>query len=125
MIDVATFQYSASRLQDLYNHLKSKGFNVYMPGIKHGDCITPYIVVKNDGATSIVGTSSKSSLYMVMCYVPKQSYSKLEPYVQSAKKAICELQPMFIATGLESSSFYDDSVKAHTVSIQYRNSKKI
>ena len=37
--------------------------------------------------------------YAVMCYVPKQAYSTLEPLVQKVKKAMKELEPMIMPYG--------------------------
>lgn len=124
-IDTSSFQYADSRLQDLYRHLKSKGFDVYFPGIKSGECTKPYIVIKNDGGTKHTSFSTNVDLYSIMCYVPKQSYSKLEPYVMSVKMAMKEIIPLFHEHGQETPSYYDDSVKAHMVSIEYRNYKKL
>ncbi len=124
-IDTSTFEYADSRLMDLYQHLKDNGFDVYMPAIKSGECTSPYIVIKNDGGTKHSSFSSNVDLYSIMCYVPKQSYSKLEPLVQSVKTAMKDLVPLFHPNGQETPSYYDDSVKAHMVSIEYKNYKKL
>lgn len=120
----SNFNYEDTRLKDLYNHLKRNGFEVYMPGIKHGDCLEPYIVVKNDAAINILGTTSHSQLYTILCYVPKNRYSDLESLVTNVKATMYDLKPLFMPTGLQTSSFYDDDIKAHMISIQYRNSRK-
>lgn len=125
MIDCSTFQYKESRWADLYVHLKSKGFDVYSPGIKAGECTAPYIVIALDGSTKLSSVSTDEDRYSVMCYVPKKEYSKLEPMVQKVKQAMKEIEPIFMPYGEQTSSFYDDSVKSHMVSITYRNNKKI
>ena len=107
MVD-ANFEYADSRWQDIYLHLKKSGFDVYSPGVKTGDCTKEYI-----------------DLYAVMCYVPKQAYSTLEPLVQKVKKAMKELEPMIMPYGSQTPSYYDDSYKAHMISIEYKNHKKI
>ena len=43
------FDFQESRWQDLYLHLKNKGYDVYAPAQKVGECTEPYLVVKNDG----------------------------------------------------------------------------
>lgn len=123
MID-ASFKPKESRWQDIYIHLKKSGFNVYSPGIKIGDCTKEYVVVKNDGSVSLSNISTDDDLYAVMCYVPKQQYSKLEPLVQKVKRAMKELEPMILPYGSQTPSYYDDGVKAHMVSIEYKNHKK-
>lgn len=124
-IDTSEFEYAESRLMDLYQHLKNKGFDVYMPGIKSGECTSPYVVVKNDGGTKHISFSSNVDLYSIMCYVPKQSYSRLEPFVTSVEKAMKDIVPLFHPQGQKTPSYYDDSVKAHMISIEYKNYKKL
>ena len=125
MINTKTFEYSISRWKDISLHLKIKGFDVYSPGTKTGDCMSKYIVVKNNGSSKMAGFSTDVDLYSVMCYVPKDKYSQLEPFVQEVKKAMKELEPMILPYGSQTPSFYDDSFNAHMVSIEYKNYKKI
>lgn len=87
--------------------------------------MAPYVVIKNDGSSKHSSFSTDVDLYSVMCYVPKQSYSILEPFVQRVKKAMKELEPMILPYGSQTPSYYDESVKAHMVSIEYKNYKKI
>ena len=125
MIDVDTFGYKESRWQDIFLHLKNEGFDVYSPGVKVGECESEYLVIKNDGSSKHVSFSTDIDLYAVMCYVPKQKYSELEPFVQKVKKSMKELEPMIKPYGSQTPSYYDDSVKAHMVSIEYKNYKKL
>lgn len=124
MID-KNFTYLGSRWQDIFKHLTSSGFDVYSPGMKVGECTKEYVVVKNDGSSRLASFSTDDDLYAVMCYVPKQSYSKLEPMVQRVKKAMKELEPMILPYGSQTPSFYDDSYKAHMISVEYKNHKKL
>lgn len=125
MIDTKTFEYSDSRWQDIFLHLEKSGFDVYPPGIKVGECTSQYIVVKNDGSTRHANISTDDDFYAVMCYVPRGSYSTLEPMVQAVKRAMKGLEPMILPYGSQTPSYYDDSYKAHMVSIQYKNYKKL
>lgn len=125
MIDTKEFVPLESRWQDIYIHLKNKGYDVYPPGIKVGDCIEPYVVIKNDGSYKHVNFSTDRDMYAILCYVPKGQYSKLEPLVQNIKKDMKELEPMIIAYGQQMPSYYDDTCKAHYISIEYENYKKI
>lgn len=125
MINTKTFEPADSRWQDIFLHLQSTGFDVYPPAIKVGECQAAYIVVKNDGSSKHAGISTDDDFYAVMCYVPKQAYSSLEPLVQRVKKSMKELEPMILPYGSQTPSYYDDSVKAHMVSIQYKNYKKM
>ncbi len=125
MIDTKTFQPTDSRWQDIFLHLQSAGFDVYSPGVKTGECMAEYIVVKNDGSTRHVNFSTDVDLYAVMCYVPKEKYSTLEQLIQKVKKSMKGLEPMIRPYGSQTPSYYDDSVKAHMVSIEYQNYKKL
>lgn len=115
---------AANRWQDIYLHLK-ESFDTYSPGTKLGECEESYIVIKNDGSTKHPSFSTDIDLYAVMCYVPKQSYSSLETLIQQVKKEMKGLEPMIMPYGLQTPSFYDDTLKAHMVSISYRNYKKL
>lgn len=125
MIDTNTFEYNESRWQDIFLHLKNQGFDVYSPGIKVGECISEYLVVKNDGSSKHLSFSTDVDLYAVLCYVPRDKYSSLEPLVQKVKKSMKGLEPMIKPYGSQTPSYYDDSVKAHMVSVEYMNYKKI
>lgn len=115
----------SSRWADIFKHLKSKGFEVYSPGIKVGDCESKYIVVKHVGSVRRLGISTNEDYYSVMCYVPKQNYSELEPFVMNVKEAMKEIEPMLLPRGQEMPSFYDDTYSAHMISIEYKNYKKM
>lgn len=125
MIDVSTFEYKDSRWQDIFLNLKKQGFDVYSPGIKTGECVSEYVVVKNDGSSKHTSFSTDVDLYAIMCYVPKNKYSSLEPLVQRVKNAMKRLEPMIKPYGTQTPSYYDDSYKAHMVSIEYKNYKKL
>lgn len=124
-ISTIDFKPKESRWQDLYAHLKSKGYDVYAPEEKVGECIEPYIVVKNDGSYRHVNFSTDRDRYSVEVYVPKRRYSELEPLVQRVKSDLKELYPMLQLYGQQLPSYYDDDVKAHYIAIEYENYKKV
>ena len=114
-----------SRWQDIFLHLKNEGFEIYSPAIKTGECKSEYIVVKNNGSSKLAAFSTDDDLYSVMCYVPKTKYSELEVLVQRVKASMKKLEPMIKPYGSQTPSFYDDSIKAHMISIEYKNHKKM
>lgn len=124
MID-GNFIYADSRWQDIFLHLKKAGFEVYPPGTKVGECLSEYVVVKNNGSSKHAKFSTDVDLYSVMCYVPKEEYSKLEPFVQRVKEIMKGLRPMISPQGNQTPSYYDDKCKAHMVSMNYKNYKKL
>lgn len=114
-----------SRWQDIFLHLKRDGFDVYSPGVKTGECTKPYVVIKNDGSSQHTSFSTDVDLYAVMVYVPKQAYSELEPMVQKVKASMKKLEPMILPYGQQTPSYYDETYKAHMISIEYKNYKKM
>ena len=125
MINTRTFEPGLSRWDDIFTHLKNAGFDVYSPGTKLGECKSEYVVVKNDGSSRHAGVSTDDDFYAVLCYVPQHKYSALEPLIQRVKKTMKGLEPMILPAGSQTPSYYDDSFKAHMVSIQYKNYKKL
>lgn len=114
-----------NRTQDIYNFLNSKHFDVYMPNQHDGDCLKPYVVVKYDGFAKHANFSTNTHSYSLMCYVPKDKYSLLDTFVADVVNAMLEMQPMIVPNGYASPSFYDDDLKAHMMSIEYNNYRKI
>jgi hypothetical protein len=115
---------NASRWQDIYMHLKNNGIAVYSPATKTGDCTAPYVVAMDDGTSQYMSFSSTITYYSLMCYVPASAYSTLSPYVEKVRGIMDGLRPMIMPTGQETPAFYDDTFKAHMISIQYRNYKR-
>lgn len=116
---------ASNRWRDICDHLKSKGFDVYAPAQHKGECTTRYVVIKALQALRVSSFSSISQVYDVMLYVPQAEYSRLEEFVGELESAMTELEPMVMPMHYRTPSFYDESVKGHMVSIQYRNSRKI
>lgn len=114
-----------SRWQDIYKHLKIHGFEVYSPGQHEGECTSPYVVVKDAGTVKLESFSSNRSLYDILCYVPKDHFSKLEPFVHSVEESMKGLYPMIRPAHYKTPSFYDDTVKGHMISVQYINYQQI
>lgn len=119
-----SMDYEETVWEQLYKHLKEKGFEVYAPGEKLGDCERPYLVVMIDTGAKHISFSTDQDYYTILCYVPYSQYSKLERLILSVKEAMVDLKPMLRSNGYRSPSFADDTIKAHMVSLQYYNYKK-
>lgn len=113
-----------SQWKTIYRHLTGRGFSVYSPGQHQGECVEPYVVVRTADSTPKLLFTSHTVVYDLLCYVPRDKYSTLEDYVMSVKQAMKSLYPAIIPTQYETASYYDDEVKAHMISIEYRNSVK-
>lgn len=114
-----------SRIQDIYLYLKGEGLDVYFPAQKVGECLSPYVVVKDATTSQFLDYSSTITYYDIMCYVPKEHFSELDPFVERVKEIMKGMVPMIKPTYSQTQSFYDDSVKAHMISVQYKNYRKI
>lgn len=125
MINTSEFKPLKNRWQDIFKHLKDKGYKVYSPGTKLGDCTFRYLVIKFEGSTRLAGISTDDDLYSVLCYVPQQEYSELDSFVQCVKNDMRELEPMILPYGSILPSYYDDAVHAHYATLEYKNHKKI
>lgn len=118
-------QYEQDRIQDIFVHLQNKGFDVYFPSQHEGECISPYVVIKGYTNTQFRQYSSTVQYYDLLCYVPKDHFSTLYPFVDSIKTAMKELSPMIRPAFFDTASYYDEEIKAHMVSIQYLNYRKM
>ena len=95
---------------------------IYPPATKNGECKSKYIVVKTAGSTQLSNYSTEQHFYNILLYVPQNEYDELEEFKNEVVKAINEkLFPLLMPTGQEQPDFFDDSYKAHVISIQYRN----
>lgn len=108
---------------DIYKQLQDAGIEVYFPNQKKGECKNPYAVVKDTGTSQYRGFSSEVTTYGVLCYVPVDKYSNLQIFTNTVKEAMKGLWPMIVPMRYETPPFYDDTVKAHMTSVQYRNVK--
>lgn len=117
-------KHEKTRLMDIYAHLRDNEIDVYTPAQHTGECTAPYVVVKDSGTDQYNNFSSTRTLYDIMCYIPKNQFTYLEQYVDKVKTIMEGLKPMIMPMHYETPSFYDDTVKAHMISIQYRNYKK-
>lgn len=104
-------------------------YPTYFPSQHKGDCIEPYIVIKQAGTvdsySGLLNISSERPLYTIMCYVPVNEYSKLDDMVLNVKQTMKALYPLLMYAGNQTPSFYDDTINGHMVSFQYQNCRKI
>ena len=114
-----------TRWQDIFSHLEKNGIDARSPGVSVGACQAPYVVIKHNSGTRKPGFSTNVDTYSVMVYVPQEAYSELEVQVQRVKKVMKKLEPMILPLGFQTPSYYDDGFKAHMISIEYRNHKKM
>lgn len=113
-----------SRWKDIFRHLKQVGYAVYSPGQKKGECTSPYLVIRDAGASKAMGISSTIQLYEILIYLPENQYSRIEEYVRETEKAMDGMWPMLRPTHFKTTPFYDEQIKGWMTSIQYQNYQK-
>lgn len=106
----------------IYKHLKENGFDVYSIGQHKGICKSPYIVIKENGESEIIGTSLTNDIVELLIYYPIGTYSKLNEYKQST------LYTMKLLKGIRRvveamPTVIDDDKKAYMTSFTYRKIK--
>ena len=109
--------------ENIATQFNEAGYEFYPPATKTGECKSRYIVCKASGVSPIGSFSSEVHYYTFMLYVPQNQYTELERFKKEVKELINKkLYPLLIDLGSETPDFYDEEVKAHMVSLMYRNS---
>lgn len=102
--------------------LKENNIDAYPPANKKGECTKEYVVVKNAGSSQIGTLSSEVHYTDIICYVPQNKYTSLEPFKNRVKQIIHDnLYPRLMETGSETQDYFDDDIKGHMVSFMLRN----
>lgn len=114
-----------SILKQIRDNLRNHGFETYYPTQHEGDCLSEYVVIGYSGSVDILDVSSAIDTYVIMCYVPKNKYSKLMEMVEKIREAMMSVFPLVRETGMQTVSYYDEDIKGHMVSIEYANYRKI
>jgi hypothetical protein len=99
-------------------YLESKGFTVYPPSTKNGECTSDYLVLADANSTQIGTFSSEYHYYDILCY--SKTYTGVLKLNDSMKVAMKEFVPQLMPTGNETQAYYDTEVKAFMISVEYR-----
>lgn len=111
--------------QTIADKFLERGIEIYPPAIQRGECKNAYCVLKDSGASPINGCSSQRQLFDLMCYVPQNKYTSLEPFVAKCKEVMDQdVYPLVLPTGLETPSFFDDTINAYMISVEYRANRR-
>lgn len=105
----------------IFRHLKSKGYDVYPPGIKEGECTSMYVAIRHAGISEVVGFSTDSHFYDIMLYLPHNRYSEIDIEIRRIKEHMDELFPLIRPTRHIDIPFWDYEIKAWQTSIEYVN----
>lgn len=114
-----------TRLKDIYICLKNAKFDTYFVGQHKGDCISPYVVIKQGVSTKYDNLSTNVQYYDILIYVPQNNPSKIEVLLDEVEQAMKALYPMIKSQNSRTEMFFDDSVKGWMRSTLYSNYRKI
>lgn len=112
-------------LEDIYDTLKENGFETYYPSQKVGECKSEYVVIKKEGSSQHGTFKTDDDQYSILCYVPQTRYGDLERLLLKVKSTMKKIYPRVIPLGSQSPSYYDELIKAHMITIYYKNYKKM
>lgn len=102
------------------NALRTAGLTVKLPGQYEAPCKEPYVVVHDGGTYGYAANRHTGyTLLYVRCYVPIDSYSKLQLLMESVKTALAPFS-FIMPTGNEGIHQIDNTYKAHTSYVEYQ-----
>lgn len=113
-----------SRLEDIYDCLKSAGIDVYLSGQHKGECRSNYVVVKPGIVTKYLQLSTNIAYYELLCYVPADYPARIEHFKDQVKTAMLNISPMVKPSNMETNPYFDEAVKGWMVDITYQNYRK-
>lgn len=116
-----------SRLEDIFLFLKEEGVNVYLPAHHTGECLERYVVLRPSLGAKLEGFSTFYQSYQLLMYIPRDEVSQIEVYVEQIREIMKPLKQrlMIRETYFRASPYYEDSVKAYMVDLEYRLYRKI
>jgi hypothetical protein len=101
-----------------FEFLEEKGFEVYPPSTKTGECTKDYLVLKDANTAQISTFSSEYHYYDILCY--SKNYTGVLELNDKMKNVMKEFVPQLMPTGNETQAYYDTDVKAFMISVEYR-----
>ena len=108
---------------ELFEFLKSSGFETYFIGQKKGACTRKYIVIRDAGTIPIYSNKAGTQIIDIIGYVPESKYIEIEEFKENIKETMKEYAARI--TGEESPVIPEDDFKAYSFSITYQIQKLI
>lgn len=110
-------------LVNLYGFLVDRSIDVYFVGQHKGECVKPYVVLKDGGISSLNGKAGTKYLDLIF-FIPQNRFTAIQDYKELVMGYVKEFG-CFKYTGNETSTVIDDEKKALTFSITYQNLRKL
>lgn len=106
---------------DIHHHLKEGGFDVFSIGQHTGKCLSPYIVLRNNGQSIVY--SAEIIEIEALLYYPYERYGGFEAYIEQVKARMNALYPAVKLITGPSAHYLDDDVKGYMTSLIYQTGK--
>lgn len=111
-------------LVKVFDYLYSCGVEVYFIGQKKGDCLSNYVVIKDNGTIPTIGNKLGTQIIDICCYVPINQFTETEKYKTKIKELLKSFKSLR-STGIETPAIADDEFKAYSSSIEYITQKTL
>ena len=108
---------------ELFEFLRSSGFETYFIGQKKGTCTRKYIVIKDAGTIPIYSNKAGTQIIDIIGYVPESKYIEIEEFKENIKEIMKEFNARF--TGEETPVLIEDRIKAYSFILAYQIEKLI
>ena len=113
----------------IFQHLENGGVEVYPPGVKTGECTSPYVVLKHGDVSRRAGRSMEQAEYDLLLHIPKEEYGELEGFLQKIRAIMKGLSPLIKPARYENRNenrvdlicTYDYNANARVHCIRYVN----
>ena len=108
----------------LLDYLHDNNIDAYFIGQHKGECISPYVVLKDSGTSGYLNNKNGVKLIDIIFYLPQNQFSRVESF----RKCVFDLLNNYKDiryTGDETGVITDDNKKAITFSIMYENQRKL
>lgn len=109
-------------LGKIFDTLQEKDIDVYFIGQHQGDCISPYVVIKDFGDNEISGISLDQNIIDFIIFCPIGRFEKVEEYVEEVKETLRSIEFLQDAR-YRSPILLDQDKKAYTTSMRYKRYK--
>ena len=100
--------------------VQAAGYPCYDPGCQAGRCVSPYVVVHDQGTTPQPGTRGMlgQRIYEIVCLVPNSKAAGLEPMTRAVAAALAPLSPLR-PTGEKAPAEIEQNYQAQSMSMVY------
>ena len=104
--------------KEVYTHVRDGGYDVYPVGGHRGECKSPYVVLRDNGA--VLHQSLTGREFELLLYYPMDRYADFEEYIGGVKRLMNGLFPRLRLADDEQPHYLDEDVRGYMTSLIYR-----